>query len=413
MRGLRGLFSRASLICLIVFASADLLVLFTRSTWIGFLGYTPEWANAGLYVASPLIAGASAFLTRVYLSPELVAITRGRGLGPSIRTIASAWVRMVVLALIGHAAVMLIALLVSAFFGASGAIPWAPFVYAVMPISMACAIGVALAAIFPHVWSSGLAILTTYGLWYVVVISDAAIPANIGGATISLAGLQYRLSTLLILLAAAAVVTATFLTVAVLAVRRQSFPRSLTAFAVACFCLVLVGTVAGGHTSGATFEPSQQVDFVCEGSAPRICLTVDHSARLSEVAAAVQRAAQPLRDAGVDMETLTLREGWGEGQAHPDGELLLGFGQLNGIGVTESDYAHALLQPASCADYFVEEPTPQLERLFTAAQLLAEWLDAKRAGTEPSLTDDRARELYDALRACSVDEELVDDVDPQ
>lgn len=405
------MFSPTALICLVLFIAADTLVLFTRTSWIGFLGYTPEWTNAGLYVLSPLFAGVAAFLSRTYLSSEVVAISSGRSLWGSTATVAAAWLRVVTLALLGHGVVMTVALSVSMLFGPSGAITWEPFVYAIMPTAMACALGVAFAAILPQLWSSVLALISAYALWYVAVVYGAAIPVNIGGATVSLAGLQYRLDILIALSIAAALVTTMFLTVAVVAVRTQSFGKGLAGFVAAALCFVLVGTIAGARIEATRFETSPDPTFTCAGSAPDVCTTVEHSTRLAETAIAIDRAAEMLRSADVSMAGLVLREETTNSGPGKEGVLLLQFGQLNGIGMTEADYANALLRPANCDEYYAPEPTVELDRLLIASQLVGDWMNAKLNSLRPVLNDDQVDDFYQALRVCSVGVELLDSVD--
>jgi hypothetical protein len=408
--GLRSIFSRMSFVCAAVIGTAELAVVFTRTSWIGLLGYTPEWSNAGLFLAAPLIAGASAFLAQTGLSGEVAAITGARTRRGATRVIVAAWLRVLVIALTTHLVVMLVALAVSAAFGASGDVTWEPFAYAAMPIAVSCAIGIALGAVLPHLWSAPLAIVVTYGMWYFAATTGAVLPVDVGGATISLAGLRYSASALAVLLLAASTATAIFLSVAVVALRWQDFTRSLTVFAGAVLCVTVTATAIGSRSDLDRFEPHTEVGYSCSGSDPRICLTAPHTARLDETAARIDAAARPFRAAGIDLSGLVVREVTGESRSGPEGVLLLAFGQLNSIGVRDADYAHALLRPTNCEDYFAPEMTPALDRLLAASSLLGDWIDARAAGAEPHLRDDQARQLYEGLRACSVTEASLSSV---
>lgn len=401
---MRATLSRTSLVCGAVIAAAELAVVFTRAGWIGFLGYTPEWANAGLFLASPLIAGASAFIGRAYLSSEVIALTGARTFWGASRVIVAAWVRVLVVALASHGLVMLIALGVSLAFGPSGQVPWQPFAYAVLPIVVACAIGVALGAVLPHLWSAALTVVVTYGIWYVTAATDGALPVQTGGATISLAGLGYSTTTLVTLLVSAVIVTTAFLSVAVAAIRWQAFTKSALALAAAVLCVTVAGTLVGARTDLDRFEVVREVEYSCTGSAPQICLAEAHSARLDETARRVDAAAAPLRGAGVDLSDVVLREEDGNALPGPDGVLLLPFSRLNGLDASDADYAHSLLRPTSCEDYFASEMTSGLDLLLTAAQILGDWLDSHVEGGDSQLRDDQARELYAGLRKCSVTE---------
>lgn len=402
--GVRAIFSRTAVVCALVIGVAELAVVFTRPGWIGFLGYTLEWSNAGLFLASPLIAGASAFIARTYLSPEVVAISGARTGRGATRVIVTAWLRVLVVALTSHGLVMLTALGVTAAFGPSGRVAWEPFAYAAMSIAMACAIGIALGAVLPHLWSAALAAVVTYAMWYLSATTDAALPVQVGGATISLAGLGYSPRTLGLLALSAVIVTTTFLSVAVAALRWQAFTKSLVVFATAVLCVTVVGTLAGSRTDLGRFEALREVGYSCAGTAPEICLAEVHTARLEETARRVDAAADPLRRAGVDLSDVVLREELGHSRSGTDGVLLLPLGQLNGIDASDSDYAHSLLRPTNCPVYFAAEMTAELERLLAAAQLLGDWMGSRIEGTAPQLQDAQVRQLYAGLRDCSVSE---------
>lgn len=395
---------------MVVLLLAELLVAFTRTTWIGFLGYTPEWANAGLYIASPLIAGIAAFVTRSYVTDDFIAVTGARRVTAASKVIVSAWARVVILALLAHALVMLTLIVVTLVFGASGAVHWEPFVYAVMPILMAAAIGTSLAAILPSLWSSAIAVVATYGIWYLLVINEAAVPVNIGGATIGLAGLSYDPIILAIMGLSAILVTALFLVVGVLAIRSRSLSRALWPFAAVAFAVILVGTIVGTQVGNAKFVSSGAPEFRCAGSAPQVCLTTDHDARLGEVAAGVDSVAGLLRDAGVDMTDVTLTETLVDSQPGEDGTLLMQFGQLNTIGTSREDYAQALLRPTTCAEYYTDKPTDALDRLFDGAGVVGQWLDAKMNDAETSITNAQVKALYTGLQECVIDSDILQSV---
>lgn len=405
---MRGTFSPSAIVCGAVVALAELVVVFSRTTWIGFLGYTPEWANAGQYLAGPLIAGACAFISRAHLSPELVALSGGRRWVGASRIVASAWVRTFVASLAAHALVMTVALATSAAFGASGRLAWEPFAYAAMPVAMACAIGLAVGAVFPSRWAAVVAVLVAYAAWYVAATTETVLPVNVGGATISLAGLAYSSEALTVSFLAAAVVTAALLAVAACAVRWQLFGRSLTLLASVLATANVVAALVGGQIGVDRFAAAQHPTFACAGSAPRICLAEEHSARLEATAHGVDAAARVFADAGVDLSGVVLREDVGDVAPGPGGVLLLEFGQLNGIGVGAAEYARALLRPSNCGEYFVSEPTAELDSLLTAAQLLDSWMSATLAGAKPELSSAEARELFKGLRACVVSGEALD-----
>jgi hypothetical protein len=399
---MRGVLSRPAIFTALAFGAADILVVFTRTGWIGFLGYTPEWANAGLYVASPLVAGAAAFLCRGYFTPEVVAITGGPRLASATRAAVVAWLRVLTLALVTHLVVMLIALAVTIAFGASGTLGWEPFGYAFAPLAMACAIGIALSAAFPHVWAAVLAVLVTYAVWYLSATTESLVPVNVGGATISLAGLSYRSEALVASATAAFAVTAAFLTIAVAAIRLRSFAVGVTVFTFTTVFVVIAGSALGAHFPIERFEASEPGPFACAGAAPRVCLTSAHRARLEEIAREVESAGRLLTDAGVDLSGVVLREDVADGRPDADGVLLLPFGRLNGIDVGRGEYAHSLLRPTDCVEYYVPQPTLELERLFDAAEAVGEWIDARVRGAMPRLSEDQVRDLYEGLQACSV-----------
>jgi hypothetical protein len=318
---------------------------------------------------------------------------------------------MFILFVCGHVFVLVVAFAISLTFRASGAPAGHAFVYALLPIAMAAAIGTALAAVIPHLWSSVLAVVTTYALWYALVVNAAAVPVNVGGATINLAGLVYRGDMLLWSCAVGVVVTGLFLCIAAYAVRRQSFGQSLTAFALVTSAVIIGGTLAGTGMPSSRFKPADSVEFVCEGASPQVCLSDGHAARIRETAAGVQEAADVLTGVGVNLEGVVLREDLVESQPGEDGVLLMAFGQLNGIGTTELDYALSLVRPVDCAEYYREQPTPELDRLMSASGLIGDWLSSTMAGGSPPIADDLVAALYSELRECSVSEELLERVD--
>jgi hypothetical protein len=411
MPGLRGVFSRPALICLAVIVAVDLLVTFTRTSWIGFLDYTWEWANAGLYVVAPLMAGASAFLQRRHFTPGIVHITGARRPAGAFKVAVTAWMRMVILFVFGHAVVLAISLGVSLQFGSSGVVFWQPLVYALLPIAIACAVGVSITAVLPTAWAGPLAVVATYLHWYLLVALDAAVPVNIGGATINIAGLQYRTDVLVVSVVTAAIVTSLFLIVCAYATRAQKFSRGLIAVGVAMSAVVVVGTLFGAWVSDSRFEAGGDVAYECDGAAPRVCLSAAHASRLGEIAEAVDGAAAHLRDVGVDLQGVVLREELVESAPGPEGVLMLPLDRLNGIGGTRTDYATSLTRPANCEAYYTPVITPGLDRLLTAAMLMDDWMVSVVDGSTAILKNGQVADVYKALRECAVGPHLLEALD--
>lgn len=407
--GLRGMFGRSALLfacCIIV---AELAVVFTRTSWIGFLGDSPEWANAGLYAAAPLVAGASAFLSNDYLATETIDLLSVKRPRARIRVILSAWLRVFILAITAHAFVMSTCLLITAMFGASGSVPWIPVVLGAMPLAIACALGIAVSTVTPH-WSGGVvAIVVAYFFGYLSVVNASIIPVNVGGATINIAGLRYDETSFFIAGAVTFVVVTCFLFSSVVALSSTTYLASVSVLSATVFFVILGGVVASGLVTTSKFTPSV-VSYACDGDSPRVCVTEDHSARLSLISSRVRDAAEPLADIGVDLESIVLHEELSYPTPEVNGVLMLPHGKLNGIGLSPQDLTVTLLRPTNCDEYAVEEPTEDLDRLFEAARIVNDWIESKSGrGQElgsnvPMPSDSRIRTLYSGLKACVVSE---------
>ncbi|WP_105566119.1 hypothetical protein [Microbacterium halophytorum] len=399
--------SREILIGVALVALADALVVTTRVSWLGLFGYTAEWVNGALYVTSPLIAGSAAFTARSFLRPDVLALLGARTHRAIWRLVVRVWMRIAVVFAFAHYVVIGVALCATALFSGSGAVAWQPFVYALLPIGMAVAVGVAIAGVFPRTWGAVLAVVVSYSIWFVAVVTDSIVPINVGGATISLVGLSYSVAGLVVSCVAALVVTGSFLLAGLAALRTTSFAIRVSSVVGVAILIMVAGPAFGQFSRPSPFVPSAEPAFTCAGVAPRVCLTEPHATRIEDIANGIHSASTVLTRVGADLSDVTLYEETYE-RGHPNsGVLMLSFQQLNGIGVSRQDFAYALLRPADCDDFYEADATPRVEHLLAATSLLQEWMDQSASGKQTSLTDAQALTLFNGLKSCEVRSDVL------
>ena len=391
-----------------LFVLLDGFILVTDLRWVGELGWTIEWANAGLFLSSSLLAGIAAFLSNPYFSPAFRHVMQAGSRPARARLFCSIWLRNLCLGVVGHAVVVGVALLATAVTGPTDAILPLAFLYSLLPILVFVSLGTLAGAYAPHPVVAALVLGLAYLISYNAATGVLQLPIVVGDQTAGMVGLEYTPSTA-VLWSGVAFAMAGVLFCAGLLVTLQRRGGIATGIVVlACLAAFVGPSIAGLHLPGRVETTGRAISRVCAGSAPRVCLARGHTRNLATIARRVDAAAAPLRAAGVTFAGVRLDE---PGLAYAPGTAILSMSpaDLNLADFSTRDYAKALTEPADCAAFWGTGAVQSTSavRLLSLSEALTDWIYARldRAGRDSANADHDdawAKQAYSALAGCRV-----------
>lgn len=397
---------RPIIVIAVPFTLLDAFLLLTDDRWIGEFGWTVDWANGGLYLASSLLAGLSALVTVSYLGGARLLVSVSR-VGV-LRLVGSLWLWTTSIALTCHAAVVGVALIVSATARPSDAVLPAAFGYAILSSPLATAAGVAFAAMIRSVIAAPVALAVAYLGSYAAALGTLQLPVMVGGQFTTMAGLAYDSHALVQywLRTVGFVVLLGVLATAWMAPRRTRL-------------VSVIGAVAGaGIVASAALLPvapdritvGDTPRLICAQGTPTVCVAAGHTRRLAELQRHITTAVQPMIAAGIPVVGRLEERPPIEPVDADAGVLDLPSSDLNALHVAAEGYADAVTLPRDCADY--RHASPATDDLLKVHAALAAWLLGRLDGGATSqaarLPDSWARGAYADLRECKVESATLD-----
>jgi hypothetical protein len=402
---LRALRAPSVLIGFALFVIVDGIILLTNLEWVGTLGSTLDWANAGLFLGGCMLAGITALLSNSYFAAGFRTVVQAQSVGSRIRLFTSVWLRNLIVGVVGHIVVSLVALAVTCTTGPTDTLQPIALIYAILPIGIFATFGTLVSAFAPHPAAAALAVGLAYLVCYNAATDTLQLPLVVGGVNGSLVGLQYSMSAAEIWVPVGLAVTAVlFAGGIVVSLSRRGLAAA--AAALVCGLLAFVGpSLVGVHLPTRVELASASIGYLCAGHAPRVCLAEGHTWHLKDVADGVDAAAEPLERAGVDTSALTLRE-QGFRRNTTSGVLQLPTDEVSRADFSRRDYATALDQPTDCAAYW-SGGNGETTRLLKLEAALDDWIYARlsrdgRDAADASHDDAWARAAYSALTKCRV-----------
>jgi hypothetical protein len=380
-----------------LFAISDGFILFTDQRWVGEYGWTPEWANAGLYLGCCLLAPLVAFGSNPYLVPGYRKLVARRA-NAKARLIMSVWLRGLTIGLAGHALVLAVAIVMSTAAGATDSLHWEPFVYALLPIVLFTSLGVLFSSFVPHPFGSAVLLAFTYFVSYNIATGALALPTMIGGQNVTMVGLGYGGEALAVYSALAICSSVVLMAGGILTLVSARGVLVAASFTV-CLAVALVGPSLIVHQlPGRLALSNVPIAHRCAGSRPVICVALGHTRNLDVIARRVDRAARPLALAGIRLAGARLIEvdpGQVRGTA---GVLELPTSDLNLVDFTARQYGAALTRPTDCAAYYGGIEGSKQSDLLALANQLTDWLVEAPQKQHAALA--KARGIYRALKVC-------------
>ncbi|HEY4269357.1 MAG TPA: hypothetical protein VGM94_14335 [Galbitalea sp.] len=403
-----------------LFVLLDGFVLVTDLRWVGELGWTVDWANAGLFVSASLLAGLVAFVSNPFFASGFRQVAQADSGIARVRLFASVWLRNLVLGLAGHAVVVGVALAITASTGPTDAILPLAFVYALLPIVIFVTLGTLASAYAPSPLVSVLVVGLAYLLSYNAASAGLQLPLVVGGEEAGMVGLEFSTSSALVWAGVAFAITGILFVAGLLVAlaRRSSIAAGVTV--LACLVAFAGPTLAGLHLPSRVETTGRPLALVCAGSAPRVCVARGHTRQLTRIAGRVDEATVPFRQAGVDFTGVSLEE-QGDSYVPGKGILDLSSSDLDLGDFAGRDYVQALTKPRDCAALWGDRigngagdgrSATSSTRLLDLADALTDWGYARLspAGrTEPNSHHDDAwaHLAYTALAHCSVSSSLA------
>jgi hypothetical protein len=409
----RSILTRSFGIPFALFVLLDGFVLVTDLRWVGELGWTVDWANAGLFVSACLLAGLVAFVSNPYFASGFRRVAQADSGIARVRLFASVWLRNLVLGVAGHAVVVGVALVVTATTAPTDALQPLAFVYALLPILIFVSLGTLASAYAPNPLVSVLVIGLAYLLSYNAASAGLQLPLVVGGDEAGMVGLEFSASSALIWAGVALAITGIlfvaglFVTLA----RRSSIAAGITV--LACLVAFAGPTVAGIELPSRVQTTGTPLALVCAGAAPRVCVARGHTRQLAAIARHVEEATVPFRQAGVNFTGVTLEE---QGETYVPGKAILDLSSsdLNLADFAERDYVQALTRPRDCAVLWGAGSVHATSstRLLDLANALTDWAYARlspdgRDQPNSHHGDAWALRAYTALAHCSVSSALA------
>jgi hypothetical protein len=409
----RGTVTRSFGIPFALFVLLDGFVLVTDLRWVGELGWTVDWANAGLFVSSCLLAGLVAFVSNPYFTSGFRQVIQAGSGASRVRLFASVWLRNLALGLAGHALVVGVALVVTASTGPTDAILPLAFVYSLLPILIFVSLGTLASAYAPNPLIAVLVIGLAYLLSYNAASAGLQLPLVVGGDEAGMVGLEFSTSSAVIWAGVALAITGILFVAGLLVslARRSSIAAGVTV--LACLVAFVGPTIAGVQLPSRVATTGKPLALVCAGSAPRVCVARGHTRQLTAIARHVEEATVPFRQAGVNFTGVRLEE---QGDTYVPGEAILDLSSsdLNLGDFTLRDYVQALTRPRDCAALWGAGGVSSTSstRLLDLAEALADWAYARLSPDgrdEPNShhNDAWALRAYTALAHCRVSAALA------
>jgi hypothetical protein len=388
----------------LIFIAVDSVTLLSDRRWVGELGWTLEWANAGLYLASMVLAATSAYLSAPHLDDSFRTALQVRGVIASSVLFLTAWLRGLLVGLAGHGIVLGGALLWTASTSPTDAIRAESFVYALPPLLIFSALGAFVGIFFGRILAAGVAAALAFFLSYNAALSALSLPVMVGGYFATMTDVDYIPGQSQLFLASAAIIAVTIACAGVLALRGRG-QRVATAGAVLIVALgVTVPSFTTADHVNRVEAKTEPISYVCDDDADlRVCVSAGHTTQLDAIADGVRTAAEPLRQAGAALPD-ELRE---TSLNSPDGDwgvLDIPGSDLNSTPLSDINFASAVTAPSVC--------NHQTNDLGLIKVGLTDWvaaqLDPASATPATERSDAWVQAAYTSLRDCTVDGSLVE-----
>ena len=394
---------------IVVVAVIDSTFLLTSTHWLGNFTNAVEWANGGLFVAGPLLVGATAFASQRYVSlnaQRLFGLTSTKISG---RVVGSIFISTAVNGLAAHL-LTIIAALVSTVLPWPSAVLAAPsLVYVLLPVVLYAGLATAVAVLVPNRWGVFVGVGATLILQYLTMNGSTAGLFVFGGAYETV-GYQYSGPAQLVFIAISVTLAGVSLVAAVGGLGKHV--RARTAVVILLSAIILTaGKMPIPERMIASASATPQV---CSSGRPSFCVAEGHTRQFDDIVVGLTRAASALRESGV-----VLKARYEEplaGHIIPKTVGSLNFGvALNTTPISDQDYAAALSVPMDCPELRARTLSARGTELLAEQTFAKYWImyklgenpDVAGAWSYSSVPDRVISELYAALSSCSTPPEVL------
>jgi hypothetical protein len=414
-RGLAWLGDRRTVaLTLVGLVAVGLVPVLSHGTdWLGSWKLALDRGTFSLTLIGPVSAGVActAYARLATSGVEPLVQTARHPWWPWLRPALATWC-------LGATAMLATTLGVTLAAQAAGSLPYPRTLWVLVPalcvLAAQVAVGALLGGLGRRGWLAPVAAAATFGLGVLGAVGVVPEIFRTGGLTGSYAGETFDVTTHVLQSGAALGITAALLTLS----NRAAVWRSWATRAV-IGVLVLGGGacyVALGQGTHETTRPLAEPELVCQGRAPRVCLSRETTRPLDDLVRRMERQAVALTDLGLELPPRFVQAQPGTDPGRGDGGLQLFVEDELAAEVSDETAARSLATPADCAAYRGDVPPP--ESSFDARRLLARWL-LVRAGLLDPGADDQDRDwlasgtdeqrswvvaTYDRLRACRLGE---------
>lgn len=396
-----------------VFLAVDLLALFSRGLqWQGEWAWTVDWANGGIILLGPLLAGVVAHNVQRLGSPfantAMTATVRGPLVPLHIGIATWMW------AAAAHALTLVVAVAATAATSPSGS------PHLLLPLSIGflallafAALGALAGSLIRALVAAPIATVSCFALTYLGATGVVPEAFRIGGVTGSLVGLRYSesVNAWMAVMLIAVIGFAAFVAVyrrSVLVRSSQWVAGGLSVALLATAWIVL--QVNGDYR----FEPQRTaVSFRCAGAAPQVCMAVGTTRQLPALAAAMHAQAAPLTALGISLPDRYYQDVVNVAPHQDAGVFYLAVDEVNAPKPDPVVVADYLSTPAPCPQFTSPDAPPE-EALYARA-ILADVIRQKNNFPTGLLMDDRAKawmssgevntwtkHTFDALISCNL-----------
>jgi hypothetical protein len=405
---------RSMAIPLLIFAIIDSLLVVTDQWWVGELAATVEWANGGLFLGGPVLAGLIVITVSPYLRPSFLQLTGVVGQPRAIaRLTFRLWIHSLLIGVIGHGVVMVTALIITAATAPTDRIKPEAFVYGALMIVFFTTLGLAVAAFVPGILGGVAAAAIGFALNYAGVGNFLPNFTSLGGHIGSMVGVSYQADTLLSIL----FLTLLELVILLVVVFGRLWRNRLWAVAPISAAILLALPMTFQVGLGSNFDRltvgQESVLQVCTGDAPEICLAQGHTRNLPAIDRALRQVFDSMKRVGMDLPTRYEERIPGVETTQKVGIIDLRGESLNGAGFSPLEYSLAGTTPRDCPEFYGTSPPTGLLQV---QQALGYWLYARATGEYQvvvgaveikNLDENWARSAFGDLHSCKVSDEAL------